>query len=425
MAVQTPATLHIHTVSSGIAEMQVVTSILGVQPMRAQRISMVEFDDYESKLRSTFEQICSEQCQERPADIAALLESFYALAYDASLALFGIETLSLLNDLLTSTPDEAKATLEFYASGDGLSFPWELVVLNESQSLTSFLGFQALGRRSPMPTIGTPPQKISAPGGRFRVGAAFYSRNVTKYDNWDDFLQRAHTSEYPYIAKHIVIEELPRLTGRAIEARSGPTSSNETFRNFLEAPHEIKHFACHAEHGGQTLIQTNLIVDDHFPVAIGPQMRRLRTELRSPMIFINACSSLQSPSKASESIAALLLEKGARLIVGTIARVPSKAARDFAHEFYQELFTGASAGSCLSVARRRFFAKNQFFPFVYCCFGNSTISLDIGGAAMLSDDLRDDALGCSIRVPQVGSSSRPGPAKPHSRALHRAKENAK
>jgi hypothetical protein len=360
--------------------------------LRQKKVAEERFRDHAKLLRDELELLASTQC-DATADIKPHLEKLHSKALRAASELIDEECRVAMRQALvgkgsptdwlrTGSPKNRSVTdltvLEFRASGDGVSFPWELLPICEEEArLESFLGSHAVGHRSPTLDPDLPVDPIEAFGDRFQVGAAFYSRNVGQ---WDDFLQTQHAEKYPDIRKCIAIDELPKLEAASVALGEG------TFLRFLRAKHHIKHFACHAETTHQTSASTELIVDERFHAPIHGLLDQVKTGLKTPVVFLNVCGAAQTLIQPNDSIAAAMLGQGARFVVGTIARVPSMAAREFAHKFYDLFITGATGLQCIANARRAMFTSGSYSPLIYSYYGDATAHLDL--ASLRPSDVR-------------------------------------
>jgi hypothetical protein len=248
-----------------------------------------------------------------------------------------------------------------------VSFPWELLTLDEEPALESFLGYHIIGKRSPQHAV----LRAQHAGGNStcRLGVVFHSRKAAGEETWDDFL-RVDRAAGDSLFRRLEIHELQELDRKSIQ------DGRSKFLAFLHAEHTIKHFACPCELTGTSSVGTEFIVESKFRVPIHSMLERLKSDLSSRVVFLNVCGGGVSRMRPNDSVAAAMLDHGALLVLASTARVPGPSAAQFARTFYENLLNGASAYESIVRARDFYFAQGHCFPLIYGYFGQPDFFLD-------------------------------------------------
>ena len=145
--------------------------------------------------------------------------------------------------------------------------------------------------------------------------------------------------------------------------------------------YDLIHFACHGMADGGAIWNSSLVLAG-LGTAQSPRLETLglddlrRANLamggRKRIVFLNACLAANDGVDigGSSSIAQVLVERGAGLLVGALWSIADKTALGFAETFYRQLKAGRTVTQAVRDARQKAKADKDFTWLAYTVFGH-------------------------------------------------------
>lgn len=252
--------------------------------------------------------------------------------------------------------------------------PWNFLYLGslDAPDAIEFLGERHLVEHV-FPGMPVPDPRLAAP-----TVAMHANLNL---DRATDTAAVAAVAEFARLLREFGIvpreehQRLPFLQG----LRRGPVES-------------IFYFICHGgrldaeaglalESASLTLTPTPEDCEPVLPGDIGAHLNDVAALQGEPLVFINACQGVRSGSFFFNGFAEKFLDKRARCLLGAEIEMPAVFARDFADQFFRELFRGGkenAVGRVLLRLRRSYFAQQNPLGLAYSLYGGGNVYLPVG-----------------------------------------------
>jgi hypothetical protein len=112
--------------------------------------------------------------------------------------------------------------------------------------------------------------------------------------------------------------------------------------------------------------------------------KRENTFSKEPLVFLNACESVSGiTSLFYEGFLPYFLSKGARGVIGTLAKIPAIFAAEFGLRFFKSLLQGDKVDEIISRLRQEFLLQHNLLGLYYTSYCNKDLGLD---SAVLEND---------------------------------------
>jgi pimeloyl-ACP methyl ester carboxylesterase len=290
-------------------------------------------------------------------------------SYDARLGLTLFELL-VPNGLKSQT--DAQASLVLVLDSEAAQYPWELLAERTREEPRPIALEKGLIRQFKTANFRPNPQ------------AARDQYVLVIGDPKNDFSQLPGAKRE---AETVAAKFREHLDTNKVIARIGAeNTATDVINELFAREYNIIHLAGHGDYQPDEPAQSGMVLSDGLRLSTA-ELRQMRTV--PDLVFINCCHlgridelaqtrlRVREPQRLAASVAEELINMGVKAVVAAGWAVDDAAAETFALTFYEQMFSGATFGDAVLLARKAAHVKHGDVNTwgAYQCYGNPGFTL--------------------------------------------------
>ena len=150
------------------------------------------------------------------------------------------------------------------------------------------------------------------------------------------------------------------------------------FKQFLNTPLDVAHFACHAHYDAKKSVESFIQLSNGIRISLRDLKEEPTVAIKDfPLVVLNACNTGPMDPLDVRYFAGDFIKYGALGVIATETAVPDDLAAEFTQHLYDHLLDEKFLGESVMLARQELLAKGNPVGLLYALYATPIIKLEL------------------------------------------------